>query len=636
MKYRRDVDGLRALAVTPVVFYHAGLGGFSGGFVGVDIFFVISGYVIAGSLLTDLKGGNFSLWRFYEKRVRRIFPALILTCICAYVAGFILLIPDHFVNFSKSVFASATFVANFFFWKNEGYFDLSSHLRPLLHTWSLAIEEQFYLFAPLLMWLVYKKLDRRWLFTLVPLLLSSLALSMYATRVASTANFFLLPTRAWELLVGVLLALAPPPPPSKAWLREIIPVMGVLAIGWAVITFSDETPFPGANALFPCLGAAIIIWAGLAKVESRVTSILSCGPIVFIGLISYSLYLFHWPLLVFTRYALLSDPNAWQTLLVIGASIALATISWRYIERPFRNPSFANRRQVLIGGGIAMAAVAILGVFGVQAGGFPFRSPSLPSAAKGSEGDWKQHVCFLDAGDDLRSWSVDACTRAGSSGPEVFLWGDSFAAHYVPGFMALGNDLAVQLVQYTFAGCPPLLDYESLARPNCHEFNAEALPIMHKAGIKIAILSARWELHRRKGLDSLRKTVEALRNAGISVYVVGQSPEFAMDVRLLAYRSGKQTTREVLAWTPAIAPHLNQEVGALASGATFVDPMALLCNAGLCAYRTAENFLYSDFGHLSEYGARLAVNRLFPFLLREGQEDSRSWPAPENRADIAD
>ena len=137
--------------------------GFSGGFVGVDIFFVISGYVIAGSLLTDLEGGNFSLWRFYEKRVRRIFPALILTCICAYVAGFILLIPDHFVNFSKSVFASATFVANFFFWKNEGYFDLSSHLRPLLHTWSLAIEEQFYLFAPLLMWLVYKKLDRRWL-----------------------------------------------------------------------------------------------------------------------------------------------------------------------------------------------------------------------------------------------------------------------------------------------------------------------------------------------------------------------------------------------------------------------------------------------------------------------------------------
>ena len=136
--------------------------------------------------------------------------------------------------------------------------------------------------------------------------------------------------------------------------------------------------------------------------------------------------------------------------------------------------------------------------------------------------------------------------------------------------------------------------------------------------------------------NSLRKTVEALRNAGISVYVVGQSPEFAMDVRLLAYRSGKQTTREVLAWTPAIAPHLNQEVGALASGATFVDPMALLCNAGLCAYRTAENFLYSDFGHLSEYGARLAVNRLFPFLLREGQEDSRSWPAPENRADIAD
>ena len=402
MKYRRDVDGLRALAVTPVVFYHAGLGGFSGGFVGVDIFFVISGYVIAGSLLTDLEGENFSLWRFYEKRVRRIFPALILTCICAYVAGFILLIPDHFVNFSESVFASSTFVANFFFWKNEGYFDLSSHLRPLLHTWSLAIEEQFYLFAPLLMWLVYKKLDRRWLFTLVPLLLSSLALSMYATRVASTANFFLLPTRAWELLVGVLLALAPPPPPSKAWLREIIPVMGVLAIGWAVITFSDETPFPGANALFPCLGAAIIIWAGLAKVESRVTSILSCGPIVF-----------HWVDLILLIFVPLAASGFYPLCAPLRsegmantfrgcASITLATISWRYIERPFRNPNWASRRQILIGGGIAMTAAATLGVFGVQARGFPFRSPSLQPAATRSEGDWKEHVCFLEAQDDLQ------------------------------------------------------------------------------------------------------------------------------------------------------------------------------------------------------------------------------------------
>jgi peptidoglycan/LPS O-acetylase OafA/YrhL len=636
VNYRRDVDGLRALAVTPVVFYHAGFGEFSGGFVGVDIFFVISGYVIAGSLLTDLEAGTFSLWRFYEKRVRRIFPALIVTCICTYFAGLLLLMPDHFVNFSKSVFASATFIANFFFWKDEGYFGLSSHLRPLLHTWSLAIEEQFYLFAPLLMWLIYKKLDRRWVATLVPLLLTSLALSIYATRVASTANFFLLPTRAWELSVGVLLALAPPPPPSRAWLRQIIPLVGLSAIAWAIMTFSDETPFPGANALFPCLGAATIIWAGMAKAGSRVTSILSWGPIVFIGLISYSLYLIHWPLLVFTRYALLSDPKGWQTFVVVAASIALATISWRYIERPFRNPNWASRRQILIGGGAAMTAVATLGVIGVQARGFPFRSPSLQSAATRAEGDWKEHVCFLEAQDDLRSWSVDACTRAGSVGPKAFLWGDSFAAHYVPGFIALGNDLAVQLVQYTSAGCPPLLDYESLARPNCHEFNAEALTIMHNAGIKIAILSARWELHRRKGLDSLRKTVEALRNAGISVYVVGQTPEFAMDVRLLAYRSGKQATREVLAWTPAITPHLNQEVGALASGATFVDPMALLCNAGCCAYRTAENFLYSDFGHLSEYGARLAVYRLFPFLLRDGQEDSRSWPAPENRADIAD
>ena len=283
-----------------------------------------------------------------------------------------------------------------------------------------------------------------------------------------------------------------------------------------------------------------------------------------------------------------------------------------------------------------MTTMATLGVIGVQAGGFPFRSPSLQADASRSEGDWKQHICFLDSRDDLRNWSLDACTRAGSIGPKVLLWGDSFAAHYVPGFMALKNGLAVQVVQYTYAGCPPLLDYESLARPNCHEFNAEALPLMLKAGIGIAILSARWELHHRKGLGSLRKTVDALRKAGISVYVVGQSPEFAMDVRLLAYRSGVEGTRQVLAWKPAVDPHLNDEVRALALEATFVDPMTLLCDAGLCPYRTARDFLYSDFGHLSQYGASLAVERLFPFLLQPGRRISETWPVMPNRADIAD
>ncbi len=212
---------------------------------GVDIFFVISGYVIAGSLLADLDGERFSLWRFYEKRVRRIFPALVVIFICSYVAGLLFLIPGHFVNYSRSLVASSTFSANIFFWKNEGYFDLSARLRPLLHTWSLAIEEQFYLFAPLMMWVVYRKFDRRWLMTVVVPLLLSFALSVYATRVASTANFFLLPTRAWELLIGVLLALRPPAPLARHWLNEVVAFAGLAAIAWAVTTFTDENSLSG-------------------------------------------------------------------------------------------------------------------------------------------------------------------------------------------------------------------------------------------------------------------------------------------------------------------------------------------------------------------------------------------------------
>ena len=238
MKYRPDVDGLRAVAVLPVVLFHAGVAGFDGGFVGVDVFFVISGYVITLRLLSDLQEGRFSIIDFYERRVRRIFPALFFMMALTTVVAALLFLPPNFEDFSKSAVATALFASNFYFWKFSGYFEPSALLRPLLHTWSLAVEEQYYIFMPIAMYLAYRFAKARWLLVFLPVALLSFALSVVATSTAPTANFFLLPTRAWELLLGALLVLTPPPALArKAW-ADAIGFVGLGLILYAVLAYT--------------------------------------------------------------------------------------------------------------------------------------------------------------------------------------------------------------------------------------------------------------------------------------------------------------------------------------------------------------------------------------------------------------
>ena len=262
MKYRPDVDGLRAVAVLPVVLFHSGIAGFGGGFVGVDVFFVISGYVITLRLLSDLEQGRFSIIDFYERRVRRIFPALFFMIGLTTIAASVLLLPPNFEDFSKSAVATALFVSNMYFWKFSGYFEPSALLRPLLHTWSLAVEEQYYIFMPIAMYLAYRFARAKWLLVFLPVALLSFALSVYATTTAPTANFFFLPTRAWELLLGAMLVLTPPLAPARKWLADALGFLGLGLILYAVLSYTEETPFPGVNALAPCLGAALVIYSG--------------------------------------------------------------------------------------------------------------------------------------------------------------------------------------------------------------------------------------------------------------------------------------------------------------------------------------------------------------------------------------
>ncbi|MCP5366496.1 MAG: acyltransferase family protein [Hyphomicrobiales bacterium] len=360
LTYRREVDGLRAVAVLPVVFFHAGFPHFDGGFLGVDIFFVISGYLISGLIIGDKLNNRFSIVEFYERRIRRIFPALFAVLLfCA--AGILLsLHPDRIRDFGQSLLSVVFFVSNVYFWRKSGYFGSDSEQTPLLHTWSLSVEEQFYLVYPILLVLLWRFGRRNVAWTFLAVSAISILIAEWGWRNQANANFFLTPSRSWELLVGALVALAPRPwvdrtfPPA---FRQFAALAGLAAILAAFLLFDKSTPHPSLLTLVPVLGTAVVLaFADSASLAGR---ILSNRAFVGIGLISYSLYLWHQPILVFARIHGPSEPGTKATLVLIAASFVAAYFSWRWIERPFRTKGRFSRRAVFyFGGGVSATALA--------------------------------------------------------------------------------------------------------------------------------------------------------------------------------------------------------------------------------------------------------------------------------------
>ncbi|OHV76832.1 acyltransferase family protein [Rhizobium sp. LCM 4573] len=630
MKYRPDVDGLRAVAILPVLLFHSGVSGFSGGFVGVDVFFVISGYVIAMSLLSDLENGKFSIFRFYAKRVRRIFPALFVTVAVTCVIAYLLFIPSYFLDFSKSLLATSIFMSNMYFWKASGYFAADSVFSPLLHTWSLSVEEQYYIFMPIATFIIYRFLGKRWLLTLLPVILVSFALSVYATTTAPTANFYVLPTRAWELLIGAALALGTIPVVRSRWLAEVIGFLGLGLIAFAVFTFDETTPFPGLNALYPCLGSVLLIYIGKSPARPLATSILSLPPMVGIGLISYSLYLVHWPIVSFFRYQTLDHPTTIQAFAIVAASFILAYLSWRFVEQPFRTPNPAITQPRLLAGGVAAIVVfAAAGAVGIASEGFPGRRPDFTEQKIAGHEQWNQGKCFLSNDPDYRKWSADDCAITQSDGPAALLWGDSFAAQYVPGIAANSARIPMKIFQYTAAGCPPIISYYSYARPRCTEFNANALKIIKDLNIDTVILSARWTDLQLRGLDQLESTLAQLKPLGTKVYVIGQSPQFSTSVQVIAYAKGSRDPDAVDKWKIFFDPAINAEIKRYAGTAAFIDPLPSLCSGLECPYREKGQYLYEDAEHFSVEGSKLAVAAYFPLV------GPAPLPAEPSRAPVA-
>jgi len=479
MKYRAEIDGLRAVAVVPVILFHAGFGAFAGGFIGVDVFFVISGFLITGLILPEIAERRFSIIDFYERRARRILPALVVVVLASLPLAWHLLTPPALRDFAQSLLGVATFASNIVFWRESGYFDTAAELKPLLHTWSLAVEEQYYIVFPLLLMAMRRMGRRAQLMTLAAISMGSLAWARWASWHWPDAAFFLLPFRFWELAAGAMLAVAmqhrgrlPAASPAVQWGS----LLGLLLVAGSMVLFTKGTPHPSLYTLIPVAGTVLII--GCAVPGTWVHALLASRGFVGIGLLSYSLYLWHQPMFVFARFAL-DAPGPGTMLLLTLLSVLLAFLSWKFVETPWRVRRRVSRLQVGWASAAALCLLATVGVAGHQTRGFEAlwmarQSPDTVATyrivqrqfdaqngfqvASGGQADGPCR--FSAAG--LRQDMVDRFTAcAAAHGPGYVVLGDS---HAIDLFSALlGSTKKPFLVSVTIAGCRP-----HTPGPHCH------------------------------------------------------------------------------------------------------------------------------------------------------------------------
>lgn len=362
INYRSEIDGLRALAVLPVIFFHAGFSWFQGGFVGVDVFFVISGYLITTIIISEITAGEFSIVNFYERRARRILPPLFFVMVACIPFSVLWLNPFDLKDFGQSLIAVSTFSSNFLFWWESGYFDTSAELKPLLHTWSLAVEEQFYIFFPIILILFWKYGVKHLIIFLSILLFASLASAHFITNTNSNTSFYLLPTRGWELLVGSLIAFYQNnnKPQNSNLLKEILSLIGLSMIVFSIVMFDKTTPFPSLYTLIPVIGSALLILFAVPRTSLHY--LLSFKPLVGIGLISYSAYLWHQPLLAFAKHRLFGEVSEILLINLCFTSLILAWFTWKFIEQPFRNQLFLTRKYIFVLIAFSISVLVFIGL----------------------------------------------------------------------------------------------------------------------------------------------------------------------------------------------------------------------------------------------------------------------------------
>jgi peptidoglycan/LPS O-acetylase OafA/YrhL len=526
MKYRPEIDGLRSLAVIPVILFHAGFSFFKGGFVGVDIFFVISGYLITLIIISELGNGKFSIINFYERRARRILPALFVVIAVSSLAAWIWFIPSDMKAFSKSIVAVLTFSSNFLFYKETGYFDTSTELKPMLHTWSLAVEEQYYIFFPLILCYLWKLGKSKLTWILLGTLIISLMFAQWASKTHPEFAFFLLPSRSWELLIGALAAFYIHQlhlKPSFKYSNHLS-LLGLLCILFSIFSFDKYIPFPSVYALLPTVGAALIIL--YANQGNFVGRLLSSKPLVGIGLISYSAYLWHQPILAFARYRCFSSINSYWMVLLILLTLVLAYISWKYVETPFRNKETINRRKIFILSISISLFFIVIGITGYLTNGFENRVNHTVIELDKATFDINPYRNTCLSGEKFIH-PKSACVIGAKNNVIGALVGDSHADAIRQALNIQADKSNLGFKELTYGGCIHALDTYHSKRPNdkCNEYNKAANEfVLANPEIKTVVIMSRWTLPiSRSRFDNHEGGKESGEPSDVDVLVNGKS-----------------------------------------------------------------------------------------------------------------
>ena len=526
MKYRPDIDGLRAVAILLVVICHSQLG-FPGGFVGVDVFFVLSGFLISKVTIHQIEQGKFSFRRFWTRRIRRLAPALLASLTFTWIGGWLILLPQHFCDLGRAILSQLFCLSNVYSWMTEpkGYFAPGPEVHPALHNWSLAVEEQFYLLFSLA--LVFILLRRcRWKLAAVVLATLSLCASCFAVGRIPHAVFYLTPFRIWELLLGTSVIALSARTTRRAAVDQVLSAMGLTLIVGSACVYSSATPFPGAAALCPAIGTALLLYSN----ESERTSIgrlLSIPPIVFIGKISYSLYLWHWPIMAFGAYAWGNWPSPRGESVLVMLSLAAATVSFYLIEKPFRfGPRFESPRRLWVACSLWIFLLAGLSVLSIASGGEPGRYSPLTLRLIAT--------AAVPEPEPSLSGDLGLVRKLGSTGKPVsfLLWGDSHAKVLANVFDRSAKELGKSGLLVTHAATSPLLNVRHWAgsglKPADQQRWAKAvLELVRRDKISSVFLGGYWKMHTYYNpelSENLQSTVEALRGCGARVFVIKDVP----------------------------------------------------------------------------------------------------------------
>ncbi len=620
LNYRKEIDGLRALAILPVILFHAGFPLFKGGFIGVDIFFVISGYLITSLIIKEKKENHFSLVSFYERRARRILPALFFMMLISFVFSLFILLPSEMKSFSKSILRTALLTSNILFYRQDNYFNSVSELKPLLHTWSLSIEEQYYLIFPFILICIWHFKEKRVFLCLLTIFFCSLFYAQYQISKDSAAAFYLLPSRFWELLIGSLSAfLSFKSEEENMAIANLASIAGLIMILSSIFLFDLNTPHPSIRTLLPTIGAALVIL--FAKNSNFTGKILSNNFITSIGLISYSLYLWHQPIFAFIK--LKNYHSADVNLLAILITITIAYISWRYIEQPLRNKNKFSRENIFKLTILGSVFFILIGLIGNLTNLFEYRfTKSEREIFQYSKyGDheliraYKYGSCFLKPDQDFNSFSND-CLSINNQNISL-IWGDSFAASLSFGLKNINQNVS----QYTASGCPPFKNISIQDRKHCKEINNFVLDQIKKYQFKNIYLSAHWKRYKNIDIkENLEQTLSYIQKISPStkIIIIGSFQEWQPSLPIFIFKNNKFLNDEFLLeniLTNDIA--LIDEIIARAANennAEFFSVRNALCIKNNCQASISYNNIFMpiawDFAHLTEAGSVLLATKI--------------------------